>query len=119
MPPTPQPSTSPSRWAPTNQRSHTPEDRPQSRKCHTLPKKWYQGIGVRYLGTTTQETKRAYKQLGAKLHPHKKAHHKKKAEGPFKHIGRALDGLLDTGPRRWHNVDIQRQAPTTGGRLVQ
>ena len=72
----------------------------------TLPGNWYQVLGVRYLGATTEEIKQAYKQL--KLHPYKNAHHKEKAEGLFKQIGKAKDGVLDTEARRRHNADIQR-----------
>ena len=42
------------------------------------------------------------------LHPNKNAHHKEKAEGLFKQIGKAKDGLLDTEARRRHDADIQR-----------
>ena len=38
----------------------------------------------------------------------KNAHHKEKAEGLFKQIGKAKDGLLDTEARRQHDADIQR-----------
>ena len=67
---------------------------------NTLPGKWYQVLGVRYPGATTEEMKRAYKQLSVKLHPDKNAHHKEKAKGLFKQIGKAKDGLLDTEARR-------------------
>ena len=96
---------------PTNQRSHTPEDRTQDSVADmpdTLPGNWYQVLGVRYPGATTEEIKRAYKQLSVKLHPDKNAHHKEKAEGLFKQIGKAKDGLLDTEARRRHDADIPR-----------
>ena len=63
---------------------------------------------MRYPGATTEEIKRAYKQLSVKLHPDKNAHHKEKNEGLFKQIGKAKDGLLDTEARRRHDADIQR-----------
>ena len=63
---------------------------------------------MRYPRATTKEIKRAYKQLSVKLHPHKNTHHKEKAKGPFKQIGKAKDGLLDTEARRRHDADIQR-----------
>ena len=88
---------------------HTPEDRTRSRTYQThCQGNWYQVLGVRYLGATTEEIKRACKQLSVKLHPDKNAHHKEKAEGLFKQIGKAKDGLLDTEARRRHNADIQR-----------
>ena len=55
----------------------------------TLPGKWYHVPREQHPGAATQEIKRAYKQLGVKLHPHKKAHHKEKVEGLFKQIGKA------------------------------
>ena len=67
-------------------------------------------LGVRHPGATTEDIKRAYKRLGVKLHPDKNAHHKEKAEGLFKQIGKAKDGLLDTEARRRHDADIQRGA---------
>ena len=75
---------------------------------NTLPRNWYQVLGVQYPGATTEEIKRAYKHLSVKLHPDKKAHHKEKAGGLFKQIGKAKDGLLDTEARRRHDADIQR-----------
>ena len=57
----------------------------------TLPENWYEVLGVRYPGATTEEIKRAYKQL--KVHPHKNAHRREKAEGLFKQIGKAKDRL--------------------------
>ena len=95
-------STSPSRWGPTNQRSHTPEDGTRSRTCQTH----CQGTGTN--GATTEEIKRAYKQLSVKPHQDKNAHHKEKAQGLFKQIGKANDGLPDTEARRRHDADIQR-----------
>ena len=64
--------------------------------------------GARSAVPTTEEIKRAYKQLSVKLHPDKNAHHKEKAEGLFKQIGKAKDRLLDTEARRRHDADIQR-----------
>ena len=61
-----------------------------------------------YTGATTEEIKQAYKQLSVKVHPDKNAHHREKAEGLFKQIGKAKDRLLDTEARRRHNADIQR-----------
>ena len=57
---------------------------------------------------TTEEIKRAYKQLSVKLHLDTNAHHKEKVERLFKQIGKAKDGLLDTEARRRHDADIQR-----------
>ena len=74
----------------------------------TLPGNRYRVLGVRYRGATIEEIKQAYKQLSVKLHPDKNAHHKEKAEGLFKQIGKAKDGLLDTEARRRHAADIQR-----------
>ena len=74
---------------------------------HTLPGNWYQVLGVRYPGATTEEIKRAYKHFSVKLHPDKNAHHKEMAEGLFKQIGHAKDRLLDTEARRRHDADIQ------------
>ena len=74
----------------------------------TLPGNWYQVLGVRYPGATTVEIKWAYKQLSVKVHPDKSAQHREKAEGLFKQIGKAKDGLLDTEARRRHDADIQR-----------
>ena len=65
-------------------------------------------LGVRYPRATTEEIQRAYKQLSVKLHPNKNPHYKEKAEGLFKQIGKAKDGLLDTEARRQHDADIQR-----------
>ena len=62
---------------------------------------------MRYLGATTEEIKRAYKQLSAKC-TKTKTHHRERTEGLFKQIGKAKDGLLDTEARRWHDADIQR-----------
>ena len=42
------------------------------------------------------------------MHPDKNTHHKEKAEGLFKQIGKAKDGLLDTEARRQHDAGIQR-----------
>ena len=64
---------------------------------------------MRYPRATTEEIKRAYKQLSVKLHTNKNAHHKEKVEGLFKQIGKAKDGLLDTEARRRQNADIQRR----------
>ena len=50
---------------------------------------------MRYSEATTEEIKRAYKQLSVKLRPDKNAHSKEKAEGLFKQIGKAKDGLLE------------------------
>ena len=75
---------------------------------YTLPGNGYQVLGVRYLGATTEEIKRAYKQLCVKVHTDKNMHHKEKAEALFKQIGKAKDGLFDTEARRRHNADIQR-----------
>ena len=87
---------------------HTRGRDPVADMPDTLPGNWYQVLGVRYPGATTEEIKRAYKQLSVKLHPDKNAHHKEKAEGLFKQIGKAKDGLLDTEARRRHDADIQR-----------
>ena len=70
----------------------------------TLPGNWYRVLGVRYPGATREEIKRAYKQLSVKVHLDKNAHHREKAEGLFKQIGKAKDGLLDTEARRQHNA---------------
>ena len=75
---------------------HTRGRDPVADMPDTLPANWHPVLGVRYLGATTEEIKRAYKQLTVKLHPDKNAHHKTKAEGLFKQIGKAKDGLLDT-----------------------
>ena len=75
---------------------HTKGRDPVADMPDTLPGNWYQVLGVRYLGATTQEIKRAYKQLSVKLHPDKNTHHKEKAERLFKQIGKAKDELLDT-----------------------
>ena len=74
----------------------------------TLPGNWYQVLGVRYPRATTEEIKRAYKQLTVKVHPDKNAHHKEKAEELFKQIAKAKDGLLNTEARRRHDADIHR-----------
>ena len=119
LPPSHSPSTSPSRWGPTNQRSHTPKDGNRSRTWQTH----YQGTvwgaridaiialhyctALRYPGATTEEIKRAYK-LSVNLHPDKNAHHKEKVEGLFKLIVKAKHGVLDTEARRRHDADIQR-----------
>ena len=87
---------------------HTRGRDPVADMPDTLPGNWYQVLGVRYPGATTEEIKRAYKRLSVKLHPDKNAHHKEKAEGLFKQIGKAKDGLLDTEARRRHDADIQR-----------
>ena len=50
---------------------------------------------MRYPWATTEEITRAYKQLSVKEHLDKKTPHREKAEGLFKQIGRAKDGLLD------------------------
>ena len=65
-------------------------------------------LGVRYPRSTTEEIKQAYKQLSVKVHLDKNTHHREKAEGLFKQIGKAKDGLLDTEARRRHDADIQR-----------
>ena len=87
---------------------HTRGQDPVADMPDTLPGNWYQVLGVRYPRATTEEIKRAYKQPSVKLHPDKNTHHKEKAEGLFKQIGKAKDGLLDTEARRRHDADIQR-----------
>ena len=74
----------------------------------TLPGNWYQVLGVQYAGATTEEIKQAYKQLNVKVHPDKNAHHREKAEGFFKPIGKTMEGLFDTEAQRLHNANIQR-----------
>ena len=84
---------------------HTKGKDPVTDMPNTLPGNWYKVLGVRCPGATMEEIKRAYKQLKA---------HIEKAEGLFKQIGKAKDGLLDTEARRRHDADIQR-----GTRLQQ
>ena len=75
---------------------HTRGRDPVAEMPDTVPGNWYQVLGVRYPRATTEEIKRAYKQLSVKLHPNKNAHHKEKAEGLLRTIGKAKDGLQGT-----------------------
>ena len=90
---------------------HTRGRDPVADMPDTLPGNWYQVLGVRYPGATTEEIKRAYKQLSVKLHPDKNAHHKEKAEGLFKQIGKAKDGLLDTEAPATHDPGQEGRRP--------
>ena len=87
---------------------------------NTLPGKWYQVLGVRYPGATTEEIKRAYKQLSVKLHPDKNAHHKEKVEGLFK-TNREGKGWTarHRGPKMARRHTKRGQAPTPGGTPLQ
>ena len=53
--------------------AHTGGRDPVADMPDTLPGNWYQVLGVRYPGATTEQIKRAYKQLSVKLHPKNRA----------------------------------------------
>ena len=74
---------------------------------------------MRYLGATMEELKRAYNELNVKVHPNENAHHREKAEGLFKQIGKAKDGLLDIEARRPHDADVQRGTRHQHGRCAR
>ena len=63
---------------------------------HTLPGNWYEVL------VPWGHHRRI------KVHPDKNAHRREKAEGLFKQIGKAKDGVLYTEARRRHDADIQR-----------
>ena len=106
---------------------HTRGRDPVADMPDTLLGNWYQVLGVRYPGATTEEIKRAYEHLSVKLHPDKNAHHKEKAEGLFKQIGTIQtnrEGKGRTarhrGPKTARRRHTKRgQTPTTGGTPLQ